>query len=208
MFTGIVNGIAQVVSIDKKKDFHTYTVNFSPILLKNLKIGDSVAHNGCCVTVKCINNMYVLFDIMKITIENTNLGILNIGDYVNIERSLKYGDEMGGHIISGHIMNTAEISKILKLNENYILWCKVKDYSLMKYIFYKGFICIDGISLTISNIMKNEFCISIIPETLSSTTIGYKKIGQLVNVEIDFYTQIIVDTTKRLIKKNISRLFR
>jgi riboflavin synthase len=208
MFTGIVNGIARVVSINKKKNFHTYTVNFSSILLKNLKIGDSVAHNGCCLTVKYINCPHVVFDIMKITIANTNLGVLNIGDYVNIERSLKYGDEMGGHIISGHIMNTGEISKISKLDKNHILWCKVKDLSLMKYIFYKGFIAIDGISLTINNIIKNEFCVSIIPETLSSTTIGFKKIGQLVNIEIDFYTQIIVDTTKRLIKKDISTLFK
>ncbi|WP_295164788.1 riboflavin synthase subunit alpha [uncultured Buchnera sp.] len=206
MFTGIVNGIARVVSIDKKKKFHTYTVDFPAFLLKNLKIGDSVANNGCCLTVKYINNFYVVFDIMQITIENTNLGNLNVGDYVNIERSLKYGDEMGGHIISGHIMHTAKICKILKLDENYFLWCKVNSNSLMKYIFYKGFICIDGISLTISDIMKDEFCISIIPETLSSTTIGYKKIGQLVNIEIDFYTQIIVDTTKRLIKNNMSLL--
>lgn len=207
MFTGIVNGTAEVVSINKGKNFYTYTVIFSPYLLKNLKIGDSIAHNGCCLSVKNIDNFYVSFDIMYITLESTNLGSLKIGDYVNIERSLKYGDEIGGHIISGHIMDTVVITKILKIDKNYILWLKIKKY-LMKYIFYKGFICIDGISLTIGDIIKNEFCISIIPETLSSTTIGYKKIGQLLNVEIDFYTQTIVDTTQRLIKENISMKFK
>ncbi|CAL4319409.1 riboflavin synthase subunit alpha [Buchnera aphidicola] len=208
MFTGIIHGLGQVISIDKKEKFHTYVLNFPYILLKYLKIGDSVAHNGCCLTVKNINNSYVFFDVMYITLKNTNLRTLKIGDYVNIERSLKYGDEMGGHIISGHIMNTVKIFKILKLDNNYILWCQLQDDHLSKYIFYKGFICLDGISLTVNDIFKNTFCVSIIPETLSSTTIGNKKIGDLVNIEIDFYTQIIVDTTERLIKNNISTLIK
>ncbi|QCI16374.1 riboflavin synthase subunit alpha [Buchnera aphidicola (Aphis craccivora)] len=199
MFTGIVNGIAQVISIDKKKQLYTYTINFPSVLLNKLQLGASVSHNGCCLTVKKIDNCYVIFDVMKITLEHTNLGFLNIGDYINIERSVKYGDEIGGHIVSGHIMNTAEIFKILKSDNNYIIWIKVKHLSLMKYIFYKGFICIDGISLTIVNVIKNMFCVSIIPETLSLTTIGYKKVGELVNIEIDLYTQITVDTTERLL---------
>ncbi|QCI16946.1 riboflavin synthase subunit alpha [Buchnera aphidicola (Aphis helianthi)] len=202
MFTGIVGGIAQVVSIDKKKKLHTYTINFPAALLKKLRLGASVSHNGCCLTVKKINRFDITFDIMQITLQHTNLGYLDIGDYINIERSVKYGDEIGGHIVSGHIMNTAEISKILKLDNNYIIWFKINNISLLKYLFYKGFICIDGISLTIVNIVKNEFCVSIIPETLSSTIIGHKKIGELVNIEIDLYTQITVDTTERLLQKN------
>ncbi|QFQ31959.1 riboflavin synthase subunit alpha [Buchnera aphidicola] len=202
MFTGIVHGVAQVVSIDKKKKLHTYTINFPSTLLKRLKLGASVSNNGCCLTVKKIDNYYVIFDIMQITLDHTNLGLTNIGNYINIERSARYGDEIGGHIVSGHIINTAEISKILKSNNNYIMWFKIQDLSLMKYIFYKGFICIDGISLTIVSIINNEFCVSIIPETLSLTTIGFKKTGELVNIEIDLYTQITVDTTERLINKN------
>ncbi|QFQ32849.1 riboflavin synthase subunit alpha [Buchnera aphidicola (Aphis fabae)] len=199
MFTGIIHGIAQVISIDKKKKLYTYTMHFPSILLNKLQLGASVSHNGCCLTVKKIDQCYVIFDVMQITIAHTNLGLLNIGDYINIERSVKYGDEIGGHIVSGHIMNTAEVSKIIKLDNNYIIWFKITDISLIKYIFYKGFICIDGISLTIVNIIKNEFCVSIIPETLSLTTIGYKKVGELVNIEIDLCTQITVDTTERLI---------
>lgn len=202
MFTGIVHGTAQVISIKKERKFHSYTINLSSLLSKNLKIGASVANNGCCLTVKFINHYEVVFDVILATLKSTNLGLLNVGDYVNIERSVKYGDEIGGHIISGHITNTAKISQIKKLNNNYILWLKINKISLMKYIFYKGFICIDGISLTIGEVNNNEFCVNLIPETLFSTTIGCKKIGDLVNIEIDFYTQIIVDTTKRLIDKN------
>lgn len=187
----------------KKKKLHTYTINLSENLLNQLQLGASVAHNGCCLTVKKIDNSYVSFDIMQITLKHTNLGYLNVNDYINIERSLKYGEEIGGHIVSGHIINTAEISQILKLDNNYTIWFKIQNISLMKYIFYKGFICIDGISLTVNNIIKNEFSVGIIPETLFLTTIGNKKLGELVNIEVDLNTQIIVDTTERLINNYI-----
>ncbi|QCO70688.1 riboflavin synthase subunit alpha [Buchnera aphidicola] len=204
MFTGIVNGIATIVSIEKKKKKYIYKVKIPSILSKNLKLGDSVSHNGCCLTVKLIDNSYITCDVIEETLKTTNLGILDVGDDINIERSVKYGDEVGGHIISGHIMNTAEISKILKSdNNNCVIWLKMRNKSLMKYVFYKGFICIDGISLTIGDIIKNEFCVNIIPHTFLSTTIKDKKNGSLMNIEIDFYTQTIVDTTERLIKNYI-----
>ncbi len=203
MFTGIVNGKATVFSIDKKKKIYSLRVELPAILSKNLKLGASVAHNGCCLTIKKIDNNYIMCDVIEETLKRTNLGTLNAGDVINIERSVKYGDEIGGHIVSGHITNTAEVTKIFKSDNNYILWLKIKNLQLMKYIFYKGFICIDGISLTISNIIKNEFCVNLIPQTLLSTAIGKKKNGSIVNVEIDFYTQTIVDTTERLINKNI-----
>ncbi|MCU4137100.1 riboflavin synthase subunit alpha [Buchnera aphidicola (Sitobion miscanthi)] len=203
MFTGIVNGIATIVSIDKKKTHYRYTVKLPSILSRNLKLGDSIAHNGCCLTVKFINNVYIICDVINETLKSTNLGILNVGDHVNIERSVKYGDEIGGHIISGHVMNTAEICKILKLDDNCIIWLKMKNPLLMKYIFYKGFICVDGISLTVGDIIGNEFCVNIIPHTFLFTTIKNKKNKSLMNIEIDFYTQTIVDTTERLINKNI-----
>ncbi|QCI20266.1 riboflavin synthase subunit alpha [Buchnera aphidicola (Brachycaudus cardui)] len=199
MFTGIVNGIGTIISIKKKKKSNSYMVQIPSIASKNLKIGASIAHNGCCLTVTIINDNYIVCDAVQETLKNTNLGMLNVGDDINIERSVKYGDEIGGHIISGHVMNTLEISKILQFDNNYIVWLKVKNIKLMKYIFYKGFICIDGISLTVGDIIQNEFCVNIIPHTLLSTTIGNKKNGSIMNVEIDFYTQTIVDTTERFI---------
>ncbi|AEO08474.1 riboflavin synthase subunit alpha [Buchnera aphidicola str. Ak (Acyrthosiphon kondoi)] len=203
MFTGIVNGIATIVSIKKKIKSYRYTVELPSNLSKNLNLGDSISHNGCCLTVQSINGTYIICDVVEETLKRTNLGILDIGDNINIERSVKYGDEIGGHIVSGHIMNTAEICKILKSGNTCTIWLKIKNVSLMKYIFYKGFICIDGISLTVGDVVKNEFCVHIIPHTFLSTTIKNKKNGSLMNIEIDFYTQTIVDTTERLINKNI-----
>lgn len=202
MFTGIVNGIATVVSIEKKKKISSYTVKLPSILSKTLTLGASVAHNGCCLTVKIINDSYITCDVVQETLTRTNLGLLNVGDNINIERSVKYGDEIGGHITSGHVISTVEISQILKSDENYTIWLKVINSFLMKYIFYKGFICLDGISLTVGDIVNDQFCVHLIPQTLLSTTIKNKNCGSIINMEIDFYTQTIVDTTERLIKKN------
>ncbi|QCI20852.1 riboflavin synthase subunit alpha [Buchnera aphidicola (Hyperomyzus lactucae)] len=202
MFTGIVNGIATVVSIEKKKKINSYTVKLPSILSKTLTLGSSVAHNGCCLTVKMIEKSYITCDVVEETLKNTNLSILKVGDNINVERSAKYGDEIGGHIISGHVMNTVEISRILQSDNNYTIWLKVRNSFLMKYIFYKGFICLDGISLTIGDIINNEFCVHLIPQTLLTTTIRNKKKGSIINMEIDFCTQTIVDTTERLINKN------
>ncbi|CAL4326174.1 riboflavin synthase subunit alpha [Buchnera aphidicola] len=203
MFTGIVNGIGTVLSIKKKKKSNSYMVQIPFNLSKDLKIGASVAHNGCCLTIRLIDNNYIVCDAIEETLKNTNLAILNVGDKVNIERSVKYGDEIGGHIISGHIINTIQVSKVLNFDNNYVLWLKVNNMKLMKYIFYKGFICIDGISLTVGDIIKDEFSVHIIPQTLLSTTIKDKKNGSILNLEIDFYTKTIVDTTERLIQKRI-----
>lgn len=191
----------------KEKKKYRYTVELPSNLSKNLKLGDSISHNGCCLTVKLINNSFIICDVIQETLKSTNLGILNIGDSINIERSIKYGDEIGGHIISGHVMNTAEISKMSKSDNNCIIWLKMSNMSLMKYIFYKGFICVDGISLTVNDIIKNEFCVNIIPYTFLFTTIKDKKNGSLVNIEIDFYTQTIVDTTERLINNNLKSFY-
>lgn len=202
MFTGIVHGIATIVFIEKKKNIYTFTIELSSCLSKNLKIGDSIAYNGCCITIQNINNSYFICDVIKETLKITNLGLLSIGDNINVERSVKYGDEIGGHIISGHIITTAKISNILHINNSYVIWLKLKNNKLIKYLFYKGFICVDGISLTIGKITKNEFCVHIIPHTLFVTTIGSKKISDIMNIEIDFYTQTIVDTTERLLQKD------
>ncbi|WP_422667072.1 riboflavin synthase subunit alpha [Buchnera aphidicola] len=202
MFTGIIQGIAKVISIQKEKNFYIYGICIPSFLTRGLKIGDSVSNNGCCLTVKSIHNSDYFFDIMKETLEYTNLKFLSLGDYINIERSAKYGDEIGGHIVSGHIFNTAEISRISQSGKNYSLWLKINDKKMMKYFFYRGFICLDGISLTIGKIIDNEFCVNLIPETLSRTTIKSKKCGSVINIEIDLQTQIIVDTTENWINKN------
>ncbi|WP_312320252.1 riboflavin synthase subunit alpha [Atlantibacter hermannii] len=199
MFTGIVQGVAKIIAIDEKPNFRTHVVALPPELLPGLETGASVAHNGCCLTVTHIDGDKVSFDLMKETLRITNLGELVPGDLVNIERAAKFSDEIGGHLMSGHIMTTAEVSKILTSENNRQIWFKLQDPTLLKYILHKGFIGIDGISLTVGEVTATRFCVHLIPETLQRTTLGNKKLGQRVNIEIDPQTQAVVDTVERVL---------
>lgn len=131
MFTGIVQGTAKLVSIDEKPNFRTHVVELPDHMLDGLETGASVAHNGCCLTVTEINGNHVSFDLMKETLRITNLGDLKVGDWVNVERAAKFSDEIGGHLMSGHIMTTAEVAKILTSENNRQIWFKVQDSQLM-----------------------------------------------------------------------------
>lgn len=199
MFTGIVQGTAPIISITERANFRTHVMKFTPELLVGLETGASVAHNGCCLTVTKIEGENVSFDLIKETLRLTNLGELKEGDVVNIERAAKYGDEIGGHVVSGHIVTTAEISKIFTSEDNHQVWLSVYDKTLMKYILHKGFVAIDGISLTVGDVINNRFCVHLIPETLARTTLGSKRLGHKVNIEIDPQTQAIVDTVERVL---------
>lgn len=199
MFTGIVQGTATLVSIDEKPNFRTHVVEMPEAMLPGLETGASVAHNGCCLTVTEINGNRVSFDLMKETLRITNLGELVVGDCVNVERAAKFNDEIGGHLMSGHIMTTAEVAKILTSENNRQIWFKIQDKTLMKYILHKGYIGIDGISLTVGEVTATRFCVHLIPETLQRTTLGSKKLGNRINIEIDPQTQAIVDTVERVL---------
>ena len=199
MFTGIVQGTAPVVSIDEKSNFRTHVVKFPQELLPDLELGASVAHNGCCLTVTKVEGDLVSFDLMKETLRITNLGDVTIGSVVNLERAAKFNDEIGGHLMSGHIICTAEIVKILTSENNRQIWFKMPSPDLMKYVLHKGFIGIDGISLTIGEVTKSRFCVHLIPETLQRTTLGVKRLGDKVNIEIDPQTQAVVDTVERVL---------
>jgi len=199
MFTGIVQGTAEIVSIEEKELFRTHTIRMPAELLPGLALGASVAHNGCCLTVTAIEGDRVSFDLIKETLRVTNLGDLRQGDVVNIERAAKFSDEIGGHLMSGHIMTTAEICKIIQSEHNREVWFKIQDPAQMKYILHKGFVGIDGISLTVGDVTKTKFCVYLIPETLERTTLGAKTFGDRVNIEIDPHTQAIVDTVERVL---------
>ncbi|HDL6961846.1 TPA: riboflavin synthase subunit alpha [Yersinia enterocolitica] len=199
MFTGIVQGTAPVVAIDEKSNFRTHVVEMPTEMLPELALGASVAHNGCCLTVTEVNGNRVSFDLMKETLRITNLGDIKVGDVVNLERAAKFSDEIGGHLMSGHIMCTAEIAKIYTSENNRQIWFRLPSDDLMKYVLHKGFIGIDGISLTIGEVVGNRFCVHLIPETLARTTLGKKRLGHRVNIEIDPQTQAVVDTVERVL---------
>ncbi|WP_273383861.1 riboflavin synthase subunit alpha [Actinobacillus porcinus] len=197
MFTGIVQGTAQIQSIVEKRNFRTHTVKMPQELLIGLETGASVANNGVCLTVTNIENDLVSFDLMTETLRITNLGNLKQGDFVNIERAMKFGDEVGGHILSGHVYCTAKVSQRIPSENNLQIWFELPTQDVMKYILTKGFIAIDGISLTIGEVKDNQFCVNLIPETIDRTLIAQRQLGDLVNIEIDPQTQAIVDTVER-----------
>lgn len=198
MFTGIVQGKGRVIAIEDKGDFRTHIIELPNELVGNLETGASVANNGCCLTVTKIEGTKISFDLVKETLRLTNLGELKVGSEVNIERAAKYGDEIGGHVMSGHIVTTAEVAKIITSENNLQIWFRIFDKALMKYILHKGFIGIDGISLTVGDVVNNRFCVHLIPETRDRTTLGRKRLGDKVNIELDPQTQAIVDTVERV----------
>jgi len=195
-----------VLAIEEKPNFRTHIVRLPDELLPGLELGASVSHNGCCLTVTGVDGNRVSFDLVKETLRITNLGDLKPGDIVNVERAAKFSDEIGGHLMSGHIMTTAEICKILTSENNREIWFKPQDSEQMKYILHKGFIGIDGISLTVGEVTKSKFCVHLIPETLARTTLGGKRLGDRVNIEIDPHTQAIVETVERVLAQREAAL--
>lgn len=198
MFTGIVQGTAEVTEILERQAFRTHVIRMPPKQLMGLEPGASVAHNGCCLTVTAVHEDLVSFDLMQETLRITNLGKLEIGDRVNFERAAKIGDEIGGHQMSGHILCTAEVTQVVASENNRQLWFQL-PVSFSRYLFPKGYIGIDGISLTIGEVADEEFNVNLIPETLKRTNIGDRKPGDQVNIEIDPQTQAIVDTVERVL---------
>ena len=197
MFTGIVQGTAQIKAITEAANFRTHVVEMPQEMLKGLQIGASVAHNGVCLTATTIKDNLVSFDLMQETLKITNLGELKAGDFVNIERAMQMGTEIGGHILSGHVYCTADIVKRLPSENNLQIWFQLPNQDMMKYVLTKGFIAVDGISLTIGEVREQRFCVNLIPETIHRTLIGKKEVGEKVNIEIDPQTQAIVDTVER-----------
>lgn len=201
MFTGIVQGTAQLQSVIEKTDFRTHIMKMPQELLNDLEIGASVAHNGVCLTVTKIEQDLVHFDLMAETLRITNLGKLQQGDFVNIERAMRFGAEVGGHILSGHVYCTAEITQRIVKENNLQIWFALPNEEVMKYVLTKGFIAIDGISLTIGEVKDRTFCVNLIPETIERTLIAKRAVGEAVNIEIDPQTQAIVDTVERYLSR-------
>jgi len=202
MFTGIVQGTAEVVAIKEKENFRSHVVRLPEGLLPGLAPGASVAHNGCCLTVTRIDGDQVTFDLMQETLKVTNLGELKVGDRVNVERAARFGDEIGGHAMSGHILCTAEVSRVIESANNRQVWFRLPA-QWTRYVFTKGYIGIDGISLTIGDVVGEEFNVNLIPETLERTNIGSRQVGDRINIEIDPQTQAIVDTVERVMAERM-----
>jgi riboflavin synthase len=198
MFTGIVAGTGKISSI-AGDDVIRFIIDFSTVSTDGLVTGASVSVDGVCLTVVEINSPQISFDAIPETLQKTTLGSKQVGDSVNLERALKMGDELGGHLLSGHIIGMGKISKRVAGGENLdlIIDCPEK---IMKFVQEKGYIAIDGISLTIGEVNDNSFYLHLIPETIALTMIGSKNIGDSVNIEVDSMTQTIVTTVERIME--------
>ena len=193
MFTGIIEGLGSIVMFDKKTSNRSAAKMKIKLdkITKGLKVGDSVAINGVCLTAVNISKGITEFEMIGETIKKTNLGSLERGDQVNIERSLKVGERLEGHFVLGHVDGVGIISKIEKQTNQVQIWIKIPK-ELSKHVIKKGSITVDGISLTIVDKLKDQFSVSIIPHTMQVTNLGYKKIGDKVNIETDILGKYIL----------------
>lgn len=200
MFTGIAQGLCTVEELQDQVSLRRITLNLGS-LAKNLSLGASVAVNGTCLTVTGVDGDNVSFDVIRESLETTNLGDLKVGSRVNVERSIKFGEEVGGHILSGHISDVVRVAHI-EDGENERNICFSVPQRWMKYLLHKGFVALDGASLTVANIDLEAatVTVSLIPETIKRTTLGTVTEGARVNLEVDSQTQAVVDTVERLME--------
>ncbi|HEY9104012.1 riboflavin synthase subunit alpha [Chitinimonas sp.] len=207
MFTGIVAGRAKVVELVSQPGLVSIRLQLPQGMTEGLEIGASVAVEGVCLTVTELRPEATAFDVMQATLEITTLHKLVVGSEVNVERSAKEGAEIGGHILSGHVDTTAEIVGITLPENNKVITFQLAP-QFMRYVFAKGFIAIDGASLTVAAVDKqrNTFDVWLIPETRRVTTLEGKGIGDRVNIEIERATQVTVDTIYRFLEERLGHV--
>lgn len=189
MFTGLVEGIASLTASTPQGSGVRLTFDLDR-LAEGLTVGDSVAINGCCLTVVAIDGSHVSFEAGEETLAKTGLGGLRPDDRVNIERSLRVGDSMGGHFVTGHIDGQGTLRKRIDDGE-WSYFHFAAPPRLLKQMASKGSITVDGVSLTLVDVTNDEFSIALIPHTLSVTTLGHLQIGDLVNLETDILAKYV-----------------
>jgi riboflavin synthase len=200
MFTGIIEEFGTVAAIEKQPDAIRLTIE-GPLVVSDAKRGDSIAVNGCCVTVVEQTATSFTADVMHETLRLTSLGSFQVGDRVNLERAMKSGTRLGGHNVLGHVDGVGEFLN-RETSENWD-WVRIRvPQELMKYVVLKGSITLDGISLTVNEVGEDHVGLSLIPETLRVTTLGSKQPGQPVNVEADVMAKHI----EKLIEAHLQKV--
>jgi riboflavin synthase len=200
MFTGIVQGVAVIDDVKSAPGLSSFAIRFPADRVQGVSIGASVSINGACLTVTRQENDLLFFDAMQETLGVTTLGDLKAGDRINFERAARIGDEIGGHLLSGHVHTTADIVAIDRPENNCTLTFELPA-EWARYVFPKGYIAINGASLTIGDVTENRFNIHLIPETLRATTFADSAVGDRVNIEIDSQTQTIVDSLDTILPR-------
>lgn len=212
MFTGIVQTQAKVVENNHNEGVLRLVLEVEQVHAENLNLGASIAINGCCLTVVkvClstsdnaikVHQAHVHFDVIDETLRLTNLGELAQGMRVNYERSVTFGTELGGHIVSGHIHCCAKVEQVIHQQSN----CKIQlsiPTEWQKYVLYKGFVAINGASLTVGEVDEQGFWLHLIPETLAITNMGVAEVGNRFNVEVDQQTYTIINTVENYLSQH------
>lgn len=200
MFTGIVQAVCTIESYSVVDDIVELGIHLGN-LAHGLVVGGSVAINGCCLTAVSIEDSLVGFELIHGTVWLTNLGLLQEGDKVNVERSLRFGDEVGGHMLSGHVDSTVRVLSIESRQREKRVTFEVPQ-DLARYIFAKGFVALDGASLTVATWEPtNQIAeVNFIPETLRRTTFSSLAVGSRMNIEVDCITKATVNTTQAFLQ--------
>ena len=196
MFSGIVQEAGKVIEFEKEKDIFNLSIECSSEFISDLKKGASISVDGVCLTVKDENPEILRFDLVEETIKRTNFQNIKTGDNVNLERSLKMGDEIGGHPVSGHIHGISKVISIDKRDQSWDVKFSVESF-MHDYMLHKGYVAINGCSLTVGEVSNESFMIHLIPETLSITNLFQLEQDSIVNIELDQNTIIIADTVKK-----------
>jgi riboflavin synthase len=197
MFTGLVEALGKVSSVEKSAESAVFTFNSVPFA-DQLQVGDSVSVNGTCLTVINHDGDSFSVDVMTQTLKLTSLQTLQTGDAVNLERAALVSSRLGGHIVQGHIDGTGSIA-LLQPGEKWLQMDINFPSELMKYVVPQGSICIDGVSLTVGSVADdlNQITVWLIPETLAKTNLSAKQLGDLVNIEVDVLAKYVERLTKR-----------
>ncbi len=194
MFTGIIKEVGKIKNITGTGKSLLLEISCNS-LLSDIKKGDSIAVNGCCLTVTDFTASSFTADLSEVTVSTTNFSNAKINDFVNLENSLKPDERLGGHFVSGHIDGISEIAGIIKSGNSYFFKIKPPG-SLTVFIAPKGSVCLDGISLTVADFHDDIFTVSIIPHTFEFTTLKYKKSGDFLNIEVDLIARYIANILK------------
>jgi riboflavin synthase len=189
MFTGLVQAQGSVLSLDQVANSAVLKIS-TPSDFDDVALGESIAINGVCLTVTNKHFLELDFDVMGETLNLTNLGTLSSGNQVNLERSLKISDRLGGHIVQGHVDGRSQLLSRSKEPNWEVLTFEVND-SFARYVVKKGSITVDGVSLTVSNVGDSTFEVSLIPTTLVSTNLGELAVGKVVNIEVDVIAKYV-----------------
>jgi riboflavin synthase len=205
MYSGITRGLFPVVALERREGVTRFTVALSPELARDVTLGASVGIDGVCLTVVAFEGNLLSFESIAETLSRTTLGTLEVGRRVSVERSVKVGDELGGHDVFGHVIGTGTVVARGHVGEQLDLTIEVPE-TWLKYILPKGFVALDGSSLTVGEVQPSgRFDVHLIPETLRLTNFTNKQVGDRVNVELDPRTVAIVDTVERVLKERYMR---